>query len=118
MILGWLGRMLVLPWGAASYGHLLEPILSLRPGVLMKGFFITFGLCNGGSGGQRRGATWRDVARRGVASCTKNWFKNPFQNLTLLSLLRRRRASPQENPRTRLDVLRQHDGGFKKLSER
>ena len=64
----WAG--LVTPWGCrgheSSYGHFLELILSLRPGVLMKGFFITFGLCNGGSGGQRRGAAWRDVARRRV----------------------------------------------------
>ena len=46
--------IMLLLWGATSYGHLLEPILLLRPGVLMKGFFITFGLPRGGSAGQRR----------------------------------------------------------------
>ena len=105
MVLGWLGRRLVLPWGAASYGHFLEPILSLRPGVLKKGFFITLGLCNGGSGGQRRGAAWRGAE---YGKLVQKCFPD---DLTLLNLLRRRRASPQENPRTRLDVLRQHDGG-------
>ena len=53
----------------------------------------------------RRGATWRG------AEYGKLVQKSFPENLTLLNLLRRRRASPQENPRTRLDVLRQHDGG-------
>ena len=64
----------------------------------------------------RRGATWRDVARRGAtwrgAEYGKLVQKSSPENLTLLNLLRRRRASPEENPRTRLDVLRQHDGGY------
>ena len=46
------------PWGTEltgpSYGHVLEAILSHRPGVHMKGFFITFGLSRRGSEGHRR----------------------------------------------------------------
>ena len=49
---------LMTAWGSSShessYAHFLDLILSLRPGVLMKGFFITFGFCRGASGGQRR----------------------------------------------------------------
>ena len=52
---------LVAAWGRkvneTSYGHFLEAILSLRPGVHMKGFFITFGLSREGSGGHWRSAT-------------------------------------------------------------
>ena len=58
-VLWQLERMSVLPWGAALYGYFSELILSLRPGGLMKGFFITFGMCRGGCGGHTR-------ERRGV----------------------------------------------------
>ena len=45
---------------------------------------------------ERRGATWS----------TQKWFKNQdLGTSSYINLLRRREASPQENPRTRLDVL-------------
>ena len=49
VVMGCLWRVLWLPWGAASHEDLLESIYPLRPGALMKGFFITLALSRGGS---------------------------------------------------------------------
>ena len=48
---------------------------------------------------RRVGAAWR-------ARSTQKWFKNQDPRTSpYINLLRRREASPHENPRTRLDVL-------------